>query len=174
MAESSPATDPSPSAEPSSPPVAIEIPALEHPFDVASLLAAMRDSRRPGGVPDELETDAIAGAVADALWAFAGQPWTTAVVGGSCGPQSCTLEVAGATPGAQTDDVWVFTVTPATGDVRLLDAELGSVPPELLPTLDEAARALDGSGSLEGMLLASVSWLPPPQAGSFVMSVSIT
>jgi hypothetical protein len=148
----------------------IDLPALAHPLDAASLLTAMRESRRPGGVPDELETEGIAGAVADEIWTYEGQPWTTMAVVGSCGPQSCTLEVAGAAPGAQSDDVWVFAVTPATGEVRLEAAELGSVHPEVVAALDEMARALDEAGSLDGMVLASASWLPPPNAGQFDLS----
>jgi hypothetical protein len=168
--EPSPSSPPS-SASPSEPSVAgIEIPALGHPFTTASLLAAMRDSRRPGGVPDQIETDAIASEVAGAIWTYGGQPWSTVSVGGSCGPTSCTLEAAGAGPDTQGDDVWVFAVTPATGEVRLVTAELGSVPPEVVAALDDLARALDEGGSLESMLLASVSWLPPPDEGQFDLS----
>ena len=163
---------PSPSSAPPSEPavVGIEIPALGHPFDAASLLAAMRDSRRPGGVPDQIETDAIAADVAGAIWTYGGQPWSTQSVGGSCGPTTCTLEVAGAGPDTQGDDVWVFAVTPATGEVRLVTAELGSVPPETVMALDELARALDEGGSLRSMRLASASWLPPPDEGQFDLS----
>jgi hypothetical protein len=165
---------PSPSSSsppPSAPAVTgIDVPPLGHPFDAASLLAAMRESRRPGGVPDQLETETIAARVAKAVWTYGGQPWSTLAVGGSCGPETCTLEVAGAAPGTQGDDVWVFTVTPATGDVSLLAAELSSVPPEVVAALDALARALDASGSLGGMILASASWLPPPNAGQFVLS----
>jgi hypothetical protein len=163
-----PAASASPTIAPR--PLGIELPALGHPLDPMTLLGAMRDSRRPGGVPDELETEAIAGAVADAIWTFEGEPWTAMAVGGSCGPQTCTLEVAGAAPGAQGDDVWVFTVTLATGGVSLLAAELNSVPAEVVAGLDALARALDESGSLDGMILASASWLPPPNAGQFILS----
>lgn len=148
----------------------LEIPALGHPFDAGSLLAAMRDSRRPGGVPDQIETAAIATSVANAIWTYGGQPWSTAAVGGSCGPERCTLEVAGAAAGAQGDDVWVFTVTPATGDVALLTAELGSIPPGVVAALDGLARTLDPSGALDGMLLTSASWMPPPDDGRFALS----
>ena len=161
----------SPSDAPPSETVAgLEIPVLGHPFDGGSLLAAMRDSRRPGGVPDQIETDAIATSVADAIWTYGGEPWATMAVGGSCGPERCTLEVAGAAPGAHGDDVWVFTVTPATGEVALLTSELGSVPPEVVTALDALARALDESGTLDGMLLANASWMPPPDEGEFALS----
>jgi hypothetical protein len=170
--QSEPTPSPSPSsASPSEPAVVgIEIPALGHPFDAASLLAAMRDSRRPGGVPDQIETDAIAADVAGAIWAYGGQPWSSQSVGGSCGPTTCTLEVAGSGPDTQGDDMWVFAVTPATGEVRLVTAELGSVPPETVVALDDLARALDEGGSLGSLLLASASWLPPPDEGQFDLS----
>ena len=148
----------------------LEIPSLGHPFDAGSLLAAMRDSRRPGGVPDQIETDAIATSVADTIWTYDGQPWATMAVGGSCGPERCTLEVAGAAPDGEGDDVWVFTVTPATGEVVLLTSELGSVPPGIVAALDALARALDESGALDGMLLANASWMPPPDEGEFALS----
>lgn len=166
------APSPPPSSAPASQPsvVGIEIPTPGHPFDAASLLAAMRSSRRPGGVPDPIETDAIAAEVADAIWTYGGQPWSTQSVGGSCGPTTCTLEVAGAGADTQGDDVWVFAVTPGTGEVRLVTAELGSVPPEVVAALDELARALDEGGSLASMLLGSASWLPPPDEGQFDLS----
>jgi hypothetical protein len=170
----SPEATPSPSPSDASPSVpsvvGIEIPGLGHPFSAASLLAAMRDSRRPGGVPDQIETDAIASAVAGAIWTYGGQPWSTQSVGGSCGPTTCTLEVAGAGPDTHGDDVWVFAVTPATSEVRLVTAELGSVPPEVVAALDDLARALDEGVSLGSMLLASVGWLPPPDEGQFLLS----
>ena len=43
-------------------------------FDAATLLDAMRTSRRPGGVPDQLET-AIAATLAETLWTYGGEPW---------------------------------------------------------------------------------------------------
>ena len=150
--------------------VGLEIPGLGHPFDAATLLAAMRESRRPGGVPDQIETEGIAAAVAGSIWTYGGQPWSTQSVGGSCGPVTCTLEVAGAGPDAQGDDVWVFAITPGTGEVRLVTAELGSVPPEIVAELDTLARSLDEGGSLGSMLLASASWLPPPDEGRFDLS----
>jgi hypothetical protein len=168
--EATPSSTPS-RASPSEPAVVgIKVPALGHPFTAASLLAAMRDSRRPGGVPDQIETDAIAAEVAGAIWTYGAQPWTTQSVGGSCGPATCTLEIAGAGPNAQGDDVWVFAVTPDTSEVMLITAELGSVPVEILAPLDDLARALDEEGVLGSMLLASASWLPPPDEGQFVLS----
>ena len=69
-------------------------------FDAATLLGAMRDSRRPGGVPDQLETELIAATLAETLWTFGGKPWTTWPSAGSCGAQTCTLEVCRCPPGA--------------------------------------------------------------------------
>jgi hypothetical protein len=140
------------------------------PFDAATVLTAMRDSRRPGGVPDQLETDAIASALAAATWTFDGQPWTTMAVSGSCGPEACTVELAGARPGSHGDDVWIFDVRPAQGLVSVTTAELRGMPNELLPSLDELARSLAPPASLDGLLLTSAKWLPPPEIGRFVLA----
>ena len=148
----------------------VALPEPGRPFDAATILAAMRDSRRPGGVPDEIETEAIGTALASAIWTFDGAPWTTTAAGGSCGPQTCTLELAGAREGLTGDDLWVFSVTPATGSVEVVTAELRALPADLLAALDGLVRALDADGSLSGMILASVKWLPPPAGGAFVAS----
>jgi hypothetical protein len=150
--------------------VGIDLPTPGRPFDAATLLAAMRDSRRPGGVPDQVETDAIAAALAGAIWTFDGRPWTTTAAGASCGPASCTLEVAGAAAGAHGDDLWMFAVSPMTGSVEIVSSELRSLPADLLVPLDEMARSVVADGSLAGMLLAGARWLPPPDTGVFVMS----
>jgi hypothetical protein len=148
----------------------INVPEPGRPFDAAMLLAAMRDSRRPGGVPAEIETDAVAAALADTIWTFDGRPWTTTAAGASCGPQRCTLEVAGGSAGAHGDDLWVFAVSPTTGSVEVVSSELRSLPADLLVPLDELARSVAADGSLAGMLLTGVRWLPPPDQGRFVMS----
>ena len=142
-------------------PPELTLPEPGRPFDAATLLAAMRDSRRPGGVPDELETDAIAAALADAIWTFDGRPWTTTAASGSCGPERCTLEVAGARTDMTGDDLWVFSVTPATGSVEVVSAELRSLPDEVVVVVDQLVRALDADGSLTGMVPTSLKWLPP-------------
>ena len=82
-------------------------------------MTAMRDSRRPGGVPDQLETEQIAAAVAAAVVTFDGLPWTTMAASGSCGTDSCTLELAGTRPDSLGDDVWIFDVRPADGTVAV-------------------------------------------------------
>lgn len=137
------------------------------PFDAEALLAAMRESTRPGGVPDQLQTDAIAARLADAIWTFDGEPWTTMAVSGSCGSKHCTLDVAGTRPGTEGDDVWVFQVTPDSGAVELVSANLHSLPADVVDALDEQARE---ATDLKGLLLASARWLPPPHAGDFVLS----
>lgn len=154
---------------PTSPP-GIALPEPGRPLDAATLLAVMRESRRPGGVPDEIETDAIAGALAGAIWTFDGLPWTTTAAGGSCGPETCTLEIAGIRDGMTGDDLWVFAVSPASGSVEVVSAELRSLPAEVPVAVDELVRSVDADGSLAGMLLTSVKWLPPPDAGRFLAS----
>jgi hypothetical protein len=150
--------------------MAITLPDPGRPFDAATLLAAMRDSRRPGGVPDELETDAIASALADAIWTFDGRPWEIIAAGGSCGPNACTLEIAGSPPGALGDDAWVFEVVPADSSLKVTTVELRGLPADLPPRLDELTRSLLPTPELEGMTLASARWLPPPEDGTFVLS----
>jgi len=148
----------------------IALPEPGRPFDAATLLAAMRESRRPGGVADEIETDAIATALADAIWTFDGQPWTTTAIVGSCGPETCTLEIAGVRDGMTGDDLWVFAVTPATGSIEVVSAELRVLPAEVPVVVDELVRSVDTAGSVAGMLLTSLKWLPPPDGGTFVAS----
>ena len=85
--------------------VGLDLPAPDRPFDADALLAAMRSSRRPGGVPDQLETQAIAAALAERIWTFGGATWSTFSAGGSCGPVACTFEIGGTPPDAQGEDV---------------------------------------------------------------------
>ena len=140
------------------------------PFDAAEILDAMRDSRRPGGVPEELQTDAIAGALAEEVWTFDGRPWTSIVASGSCGVEACTVELSGAGPEAAGEDVWVFDIDPSDGSVSLASADLHAVPPTLAESLDELARATDEEGLLDGLIATSVRWLPPPDDGRFVLA----
>ncbi len=148
----------------------VALPDPGRPFDATTILEAMRDSRRPGGVPDELETDAIATALADAIWTMDGEPWTTMSTGGSCGPQSCTLEIAGAGTGAPGEDLWVFEVSPDIGDVGVMSADLRSVPSELVDQLDALTRFLFDRRPLADLALTNVRWLPPPDESQFVLS----
>jgi hypothetical protein len=164
-----PATaSPVPSATPEPTPL-VALPDPAHPFTADQLLAAMRDSRRPGGVPDELETPAIAAAVAERLWTFGPGGWATSSVGGGCGPQVCSLEVGGTADGALGEDLYVFTIDPASGAVSLMDASRGGTPADLVEALDAAARDT-WDGSLQGLGLASIAWQPPPNEGRFILT----
>lgn len=150
-------------------PAGIGVLAPGRPFDAADILAAMRDSRRPGGVPDELETDAIAAELADLIWTIDGEPWSTMSAGGSCGPQTCTLEIAGGHPDSQGDDLWVFDVEPVTETARVAEADLRSLNPDTLDQLDQMTRSIF-PGTQRGLNLTNVRWLPPPEESQFVVS----
>jgi len=148
----------------------IALPEVGRPFDAATLLAAMRDSRRPGGVPDELETDAVATALAEAIWTVDGRPWSKVAASGSCGPSTCTVELSGAPEGAQGDDLWVFDATPETGSVQPQSTDLRSIPTDLVDSLDRFARSSVARGIIDPLILTNVRWLPPPDDGQFVLS----
>jgi hypothetical protein len=158
------------SAQPSATPATLALPVPGRPYDASTVLAAMRDSRRPGGVPDALETDAVASALADAIWTLDGRPWATVAAGGSCGPETCTLEVSGAGAGAEADDLWVIDVEPGTSAVRVASAELRSLPAGLAADLDGLVRSLVDPAALDGLFVTSVRWIPPPAEGRFVLS----
>jgi hypothetical protein len=136
------------------------------PYDAVTVLAAMRESTRPGGVPDELETDVVAAAVAGQLWTWDGRPWQTLSLGGACGPAECSLEVAGSSDGAAGADLYSFSIDPASGEVTLELSDLHAYPAELDGELDEMARAAAGD-DLEDLALASARWLPPPDGGRY-------
>lgn len=142
---------------------------LDTPFTPEDILDAMRGSRRPGGVPDVLETEAIAAAVADAIWTFDGDAWETVSAGGSCGPSTCTLEIAGVPAGAVAEDLWVFEVDPATSDVRVADATLRGLAPAVV-ALAEGIASTKGAAPGPDALLVSARWLPPPDDGLVVLS----
>ena len=140
--------------------------AAGQPYDGAAMLAAMRDSARPGGVPAEMETNAVAADVAGQVWTWDGQPWDTLSVGGACGPAECDLDVAGSTEGMAGADLYTFTVDPAGGDVTLQSTDLHGYPAALDAELDETARA-DAGGELDDLAFVSARWLPPPDQGRF-------
>lgn len=140
------------------------------PFEAADILQAMRDSRRPGGVPGELQTEAVAATVADAIWTLQGDRWDGISAGGTCGPNSCTLELAGSVAGDAGEDVWVLSVDPATAAVSVVSADLHGVPTTAVEAVDRLARAADGGAALDGMLLTSVRWHPPPDDGTFALA----
>jgi hypothetical protein len=137
------------------------------PYAADDVLAAMRDSRRPGGVPDELETDALAEEVAAALWTWNGEPWTSWSIAGSCGPESCTLDVAGSPADGAGTDLYSFDVSRDAGAVSLAGTDLHGYPPDLEARLDAAARQSLAAASLEGLSLVSVRWLPPPETDRY-------
>lgn len=137
------------------------------PYTATDVLAAMRDSRRPGGVPDELETEAIAGAIAERAWTWDGEPWESLSVGAACGPDGCSLDLAGAPAGGAGTDLYTFGIDPVSGAVELLSTDLHGYPPDLDEELDAAARAALDPGELEGLALVGARWLPPPEAGRY-------
>jgi hypothetical protein len=136
------------------------------PYDAAILLTAMRESTRPGGVPDGLESDAVAAAVADQLWTWDGQPWETLSVGGACGPAECSLEVAGSTDGTAGADLYAFAIDPATSEVALELSDLHAYPATLGEGLDDMARDAAGD-ELGDLTFVSARWLPPPDTGRY-------
>jgi len=141
-----------------------------HPYDASQILEAMRSSRRPGGVPDQLETDAIAAAVADQVWTFDGTPWAVMSIGGSCGPATCTLEIGGTPAGAVGEDLYVLDVTPSSGSVEVVEASLRGLSQDVVDRLDREARAAWHGSDLGGLALTSVGWQVPPNASEFVLS----
>lgn len=140
------------------------------PFDTDDILGAMRDSRRPGGVAEELQTDAVAAAVADTIWTLQGDRWDTIAISGACDAAPCSLEVAGSAAGDAGDDVWVLSVDPATAEVTVVEADLHGVPPEIAAAVDTMARSAESGEALDGLLLTSVRWHAPPDEGTFALA----
>ena len=135
------------------------------PYDAAALLTGMRESRRPGGVPDRLETEAVAGAVSMLVWTWDGQPWEVLAIGGACGPGGCTLDVAGSREGIPGSDLYSFAVA-ADGSVTLLTSDLHGYDPSLDPILDRAAQQAAGD-ALGGLTYVGARWLAPPEEGQY-------
>jgi hypothetical protein len=155
------------SASPSSGGSAVASPAVlpGRPYDAAALLTGMRESRRPGGVPDQLETDAIALAVSRMVWTWDGSPWDLLSIGGACGLTSCTLDVAGSRAGAHGSDLYSFEVA-ADGTVTLIGSDLHAYDASLDDRLDSVARAAAGDLTA-GLTYVGASWLPPPDIGLY-------
>lgn len=151
-------------AGPTPAPTQLEGPAIQagYPYEADEILEAMRTSRRPDGVPEELQTDAVASSVAGAIWTTDGQPWTTIAIGGSCGPAECTLDVSGSH--AEGEDAWTFLVIPAEPRVETLTAHIAAGR-DLAARADAHARASTIGPELADLILASASWEPPPRAG---------
>ncbi len=138
------------------------------PYGAEDVLSAMRDSRRPGGVPDQLETPDIASAIAEQLWTWDGQPWASMSVAGSlrCAT-SCSVDVSGGSP---TGRRWgrpllVRRRSGRADPAELIDASLQGLPDSLDPRLDAIARDGTEAGALEGLELLAADWLPPPDTG---------
>ena len=155
-----PATGSDDSAAPSRPGAA-------RPYDADAVLSAMAQSRRPGGVPDELETAAVAAQLANAIWTYDGRPYPTLVVGGSCGPSSCTLEVSGHPAGAAGADLYVFAVTRLAGAVSLTTSDLHGYPSGLDASIQEVARNGVAADDIGSLAYAAASWQLPPRSGWF-------
>ena len=162
----SPTATSTPDATPA-PTGAIPPPATARPYEAEDILAAMRASRRPGGVPDQLETIGIATQVAAAVWTWQGGPYPALVVGGSCGPASCTLEVSGAPPGAAGADLFAFSVALPSGMVELAASDLHGYPSGLDALIDATVRDRLAPDALEGLALSGATWQLPPQVGWF-------
>lgn len=157
----SPAPSPSPTPTPAK---------AGTPYDASTLLQAMADSRRPGGVPDQVQTTPIADQMAQAIWTYDGQPWPALAISGSCGPASCTIDVSGTPDGAAGEDLYTFDVRPDDGMVDVLLADLHGYPTELNSMLDEIARKGVAADRLAGLSLVSARWVPPPDDGQYVLS----
>lgn len=140
------------------------------PYGAPDILAAMQASRRPGGIPDQLQTAPIGDAIAGQVWTYDGTPWPAVTIGGSCGPETCTLDVSGTPSGAAGEDLYTFSITPADGTVELLVADLHGYPAQLDEQLDAVAREGVDPDRLAGLSLVGARWLPPPADGQFVLS----
>lgn len=143
-----------PTAEPTSPG-----PVPARPYDGAAVLRAMRDSRRPGGVPAELQTRQIAAAVANELWTWNGERWPQLVIGGSCGPSTCTLEVAGSPAEAAGADLYVLRVDPANAVASVESRDLHGYPARLDGALKAIATEV-APDAIVGLRFASAQWIP--------------
>ena len=171
LASESDAPRPTPTASRSATPeptTAVDVPEPGRPWDGSALLREMAASTRPDGVPASIQTQPVADALADAIWTVDGATWDTFAIGGFCGSTTCTLEVAGTHLPRAGEDLWVLEVDPASGRVEVIDADVRSLPPELVEELDALARA---QVDLDGMVLGTTRWLPPPaEAGRFELS----
>lgn len=131
----------------------------------------MRESSRPGGVPDAVERAALADAMARSIWTIDGSSWDTHSIGGSCGASTCIVDVAGAHAGWDGEDLWTLEVNLGSGNIQPLVSEVRSLPPSLVVSLDRMARSLADLEDADSLFLATARWLPPPaEGGLFVLS----
>lgn len=148
---------------------AVVLPEPGRPWDAEDLLADMAASSRPDGVPAELQTVAVADALAEVIWTVDGRAWDTFAIGGFCGTTSCTLELAGTHLGRAGEDLWVLDIVPETAAVAVTEATLRSLPVDLVERLDALARELVEVPA--DAALATARWLPPPaEPGHFRLS----
>lgn len=139
------------------------------PYDADAIFAVVSSSNN---LPSELRTHALAEALAPRIWTYDGQPYRSFAVSGSCDDDGrrCDLLVEGLpgfAPDPDTMDHYQFTISVATGvlDGGGTQAGLKGFPPELVPVIDRAVRALLGDQIGDRSLLA-MSWLlPPPEDG---------
>jgi hypothetical protein len=150
-------------------PTGIFLPVPAPAYDADEILAAMRDSRRPGGVPDEIETEDIAAGIAQAVLTLGGDPWDALSIGASCGPEWCTVDVAGTREGQDGADAWILAVT-SSGEVEVVESDLHLLPEGIGSVLDAAARQGEAAEALDDLVLASIRWLPPGEAARFVLA----
>lgn len=166
-------TDPTPtrSADEGASPDALSLLEPGRPWDGAAILDEMQRSTRPGGVPEEIRTPAIAAEIAQAVWTVDGAGWDTVAAGGFCGASTCTVDLAGAHLGRAGEDLWTLEISRADGTVTPITSEVRSLPWDLVDAVDGLARELDADGDLGPMQLTTARWLPPPdEPGRFVLS----
>jgi hypothetical protein len=140
------------------------------PYDVDAILAMMGESRRPGGVPDVLQNRQVAASIAHAARTWDGEPWATISISAACGPEECSLELAGAPDDGAGTDLYSFSVDPDARRVELVATDLHGYPANLEADLDAAARAALDSGQLDGLALVSARWLPPPDTDQYLLA----
>ena len=136
------------------------------PYDGAAILQSMRESRRPDGVPAQLQTAEIAAAVANELWTWDGVAWPQLIIGGACGDATCTLEVSGAPADGAGADLYVLTIVPANAEVSVESTDLHGYPSALDAALQAAAEAA-APNAVHGLAFVSARWLSPPDAGHY-------
>jgi hypothetical protein len=127
----------------------------------------MAGSRRPGGVPDRIETTAVAAQLAAAIWTYDGRPYPSLVIGGSCGATSCTVEVSGQPLGAAGADLFNLSVAQPGGAVTLAATDLHGYPSGLDARIEAVARAGVDADRLAGLVYRAASWQLPPRSGWF-------
>jgi hypothetical protein len=137
------------------------------PYDIDAILDLMASSRRPGGVPEVLHNRQVAASIAHAAWTWDGRPWDTVSVSAACGPERCSLELAGASNGGAGTDLYSFSVEPDARRVELIATDLHGYPAELEAQLDAAARAALDPERLDGLALVGARWLPPPDTDRY-------